>query len=193
MKLFAQIVNNKLHWKFSQETIPQFAPDIHIVEISGVEPEPQEGWEWNGSFFSPPVALSEADALTSAKQYALSLIDEQHGSIIQKLLGKPTPEEKDTWRLKVEIAKKLIDDLSLTAESEAFLTSAGIVSVEDRSTWSASVLSKAARYAKVVGTAEKIRDKARSLVRAARTEAEMQAAFHSIRTMADSVTSDDLD
>lgn len=54
MKKFAQIINNKLHWKFQQEQAPQFAPDIQIVEITNVSPEPQEGWDWNGTAFIPP-------------------------------------------------------------------------------------------------------------------------------------------
>lgn len=60
MKKFAQVLNNKLHWKFQQEQAPQFAPDIQIVEITGVTPEPQEGWDWNGTSFTAPAAADPA-------------------------------------------------------------------------------------------------------------------------------------
>ena len=43
---FAQIYNNKAHWIFEAETMPEFAPDIVLVEITD-NPEVQEGWDYN--------------------------------------------------------------------------------------------------------------------------------------------------
>lgn len=57
MRTFAQIFNGKLHWKFKQDEAPEFAADILIVEITGVAPEPEEGWEWDSDeehFIAPP-------------------------------------------------------------------------------------------------------------------------------------------
>ncbi|MBA4361974.1 MULTISPECIES: tail fiber assembly protein [Pseudomonas] len=54
MKVFAQVQDDRLHWKFEQDDQPEFAPDLVIIEITGVSPMPQEGWGFDGSTFSPP-------------------------------------------------------------------------------------------------------------------------------------------
>jgi hypothetical protein len=54
MKIFAQIINNKLHWKFEAEVAPQFAPDVVIMEITGMNPIPEEGWSFINGKFNPP-------------------------------------------------------------------------------------------------------------------------------------------
>jgi hypothetical protein len=70
MKKFAQIVNKKLHWKFAKKDAPQFAPDIVIVEITGLKPEPQEGWDWDGKAFTAP-AITLTDKMVKAYPAAL--------------------------------------------------------------------------------------------------------------------------
>lgn len=46
MKKFVQIYNNKAWWIFEAEEKPEFAPDIVIKEITGLNPQPQEGWDY---------------------------------------------------------------------------------------------------------------------------------------------------
>ena len=70
MKTFAQILNGKLHWKFEQEEAPDFAADILIVEITGISPEPQEGWEWDGNMIIAPL-MPSASELAAQEQAAL--------------------------------------------------------------------------------------------------------------------------
>lgn len=175
MKKFAQVLNNRLHWKFEQETAPVFAADIKIVEITGITPEPQEGWDWDGkSFISPPMP-SAAETLAAAKEYGLRVIDEFHASTVQKLVGNPTQVEKETWALKLEVADAITNKASVSAAGQAFLASAGIATDAAKSAWAASVLAKSSAYAQVVGLAEKLRDTARTAVKAATDEASLKA------------------
>lgn len=56
----AQILWNKAHWIFdTDETMDQlkarFASDIVFVNITNLNPQPQEGWEYDGSNFTAPV------------------------------------------------------------------------------------------------------------------------------------------
>lgn len=44
---FCQILNQKAHWIFEAETRPEFAPDIVIKEITNLNPQPQEGWDYD--------------------------------------------------------------------------------------------------------------------------------------------------
>lgn len=54
MKKFAQILNRKAHWIFEREEKPNFAPNIEIVEITNLDPQPKEGWIYeNGEFREP--------------------------------------------------------------------------------------------------------------------------------------------
>lgn len=54
MKVFAQVQDDRLHWRFEQEEQPEFAPDLIVIEITGASPMPQEGWRFDGSQFMPP-------------------------------------------------------------------------------------------------------------------------------------------
>lgn len=56
MRKFAQIYNDKAWWIFESEEIPEFAPDIIILDITNT-PEVQEGWDYDSvnETFSAPV------------------------------------------------------------------------------------------------------------------------------------------
>lgn len=60
MKVFAQIENGKLHWKFQAEECPEFAPGFEVIEITSLNPQPEEGWNWDGAVFTEPVKAPEA-------------------------------------------------------------------------------------------------------------------------------------
>lgn len=185
MKKFAQVLNNKLHWKFEQEAAPAFASDIKIVEITGLSPEPQEGWDWDGKGFVSPPMPSAAELLVFGKDSALRMIDEFHANTVQKLVGNPTQVEKDTWPLKLEVANAITSKAVVSAAGQAFLASAGITTDAAKSAWAASVLAKSSAYAQVVGLAEKLRDTARTAVKAATDEASLKATLDAQRAAAD--------
>ena len=44
---YCQIIDNKAHWVFESDTIPQFAPNIIIKDITDINPQPQEGWDYD--------------------------------------------------------------------------------------------------------------------------------------------------
>lgn len=185
MKKFAQVLNNKLHWKFEQEAAPAFSADIKIVEITGITPEPQEGWDWDGKGFVSPPMPSVAELLALGKDASLRMIDEFHANTVQKLVGNPTQVEKDTWALKLEVANAITNKAAVSAAGQAFLASAGITTDAAKSAWAASVLAKSSAYAQVVGLAEKLRDTARTAVKAATDEATLKAALDAQRAAAD--------
>lgn len=59
MKKFAQIVNNKVHWIFESDEMPEFAPNIEIIEIIDFDIQPKEGWLYDHekNVFTEPVPV----------------------------------------------------------------------------------------------------------------------------------------
>ena len=48
MERFAQIEYSKAHWIFEAEEIPEFAPNIVLVDITG-NTEVKEGWDYDSA------------------------------------------------------------------------------------------------------------------------------------------------
>lgn len=66
-KRFAQIQDNKVHWVFEAEKMPQFAPDIVLLDITDY-PQVAEGWGFvNGGFVDPTPTLDELKAAKKAE------------------------------------------------------------------------------------------------------------------------------
>lgn len=66
MKIFAQIEDGRLHWRFEAEELPDFAPGFQVVEITGHSPLPEEGWIWDAvseSFSAPSRSFDELVAI----------------------------------------------------------------------------------------------------------------------------------
>lgn len=133
----------------------------------------------------PAPVVSAAERLARATQAALAAIDQFHAETVQKLVGSPTQVEKDTWALKLEVANAITSKAAVSAAGQAFLASAGINTDAAKSAWAASVLAKSSAYAQVVGLAEKLRDTARTAVKAATDEASLKAALDAQRAAAD--------
>jgi hypothetical protein len=119
------------------------------------------------------------------KEQAFRSIDEFHAQTVQRLVGNPTQAEKDTWAMKLEAANALSAGKAPSTAGAAFVKAAGIDTPEKQSAWSASVLTKSADYASIVGLAEKIRTGAREAVRAAEDVAGLRAALAGAETQAD--------
>ena len=133
----------------------------------------------------PAPIVSAAERLARATAMALAAIDQFHAEIVQKLVGSPTQVEKDTWALKLEVANTITSKAAISAAGQAFLASAGITTDAAKSAWAASVLAKSSAYAQVVGLAEKLRDMARTAVRATTDEVSLKAALDAQRAAAD--------
>lgn len=77
MKKFVQIENSKAHWIFEAAEIPNFAPNIVILDITGND-EVKEGWDYNesiGEFTEPVYIEPEPDPLpdTTMEEYLIDL------------------------------------------------------------------------------------------------------------------------
>lgn len=53
MRTYIQVLYGKAHWKFQAEQAPVFADSIVLVDVTGVAPEPEEGWVYADGSFSP--------------------------------------------------------------------------------------------------------------------------------------------
>ena len=91
MKKFAQMINSKIHWIFEADEKPEFAPDIILVDITGVE-DIQEGWDYNSETgdFTPPVVPESTPiepAPTLEEMQAQTLLNTEYLVSRSELLG----------------------------------------------------------------------------------------------------------
>lgn len=82
MKKYAQIIKKKVHHILDCKKLPPFHPSIEMVEITGLDPMPQEGWLYDGEIFSPSDGkaavkrdLAKLDREGSFNRVAEDLID----------------------------------------------------------------------------------------------------------------------
>ena len=80
MKIFIQLSQDgkRAHWKFRAESKPEFHPGIILIDVTGITPEPQENWLWDGKKFSPP-----PEPVPDPKQEAARNIAALHPKIIE--------------------------------------------------------------------------------------------------------------
>lgn len=152
---------------------------------SGGVPHPFDATQqWDGDGYVRDADLA-AQALAEAKKLALHRVDAFHAEIVQSLVDNPTQVEKDTWALKLETADAIAAGAALSTAGEQFVTAAGLHDDADRQSWAQAVLVNAAAYARVVGLAERLRDNARTAIRAARDEADIAAILTAQRQSAE--------
>jgi len=144
---------------------------------------------WDGTTYVVDPELA-AIALANARENALKRVDEYHAETVQMLAGNPTQVEKDTWTLKLDTAAAIPSGGTLSPAGAQFLSGAGLDDDAARHAWAKSVRAKSEAYAKVVGLAERLRDDARTGIRAAATTAEIDAVLDTqMRAAEDAVTS----
>ncbi len=139
-----------------------------------------------------PITTNEAEALRfppiaieTIKTNALTRIDQFHSAVIDKLVGSPTQTEKDTWAMKLDTANAIALGQPVAAAGAAFLHAAGLNDTTAQNNWARTVLVKSTGYAQVVGVAERLRDAAKTAVKAASDEAGVQAALDAQHAAAD--------
>lgn len=89
MRKYAQVLHGVLHWKGEYETLPEFSPDIVMVDITEIMPEPEIGWQFvDGVFIAPPgKTIEELRAEAWARIKAKRDADETAGFMfMEKLL-----------------------------------------------------------------------------------------------------------
>ena len=113
MKTFIQISpgGTTAHYKFQAESKPKWAPNIILIDVTGIKPEPQEGWAWDGQNFTPilyePPPDSPQKKISDYKTQAVKLLaafangDESVKQQLQDIADAITAEEA-----KVKIKEK---------------------------------------------------------------------------------------
>ena len=79
---YAQINNGKVHGVFEYNPLPDFAPNIFMVLVDNVTPEPKAGWLYDGTGFTAPEPEPAPDYGTKISRLALKLrmtTDERKG------------------------------------------------------------------------------------------------------------------
>lgn len=159
-------------------------PGVFLVPANATELKPpsqthiwrDEKW----TVASIPV-IDPITALAAAKKAAFLAIDQFHAATVQKLVENPTQVEKDTWSLKLEVASAITNKTSVSAAGQAFLAGAKMTTDAAKAEWAASVLTKSAAYAQVVGLAEKLRNTARTAIKTATDEASLKEVMNEQR------------
>ena len=100
---YAQIINSKVHGVFEYDPLPEFAPNIVMVLVDDVTPEPKSGWGYDGAVFIEPEPAPAPD----------------YGKNISRLAFKLrfTADERKNIRAAAETNADLFDFMDLLAES----------------------------------------------------------------------------
>ena len=90
MYKFVQIYNGKAHWIFEASSIPEFASDIIIKDITNVDPQPKEGWDYDSEtdIFIEPDIPSESDIPSEPKPPTLDEKVDALGLMLVQLMLK---------------------------------------------------------------------------------------------------------
>jgi hypothetical protein len=100
---YAQIVNGKVQGVFDYDPLPEFAPNIVMVPVDGVTPEPQAGWLYDGTDFSEPDPPPAPDYGTKISRLALKL--------------RMTADERKNIRAAAESNADVFDFMDLLSDS----------------------------------------------------------------------------
>ena len=100
---YAQIINGKVHGVFEYNPLPDFAPNIVMVLVDDVTPEPQAGWGYDGTDFSEPEPVPDPNYGTRISRLAFKL--------------RMTADERKAIRLAAESNADLYDFMDLLSDS----------------------------------------------------------------------------
>jgi hypothetical protein len=100
---YAQIVQGKVHGVFDYDPLPEFAPNIVMVPVDGVTPEPKSGWFYDGTDFSEPDPQPAPDYGTKISRLAMKL--------------RMTADERKDIRAAAESNADVFDFMDLLSDS----------------------------------------------------------------------------
>jgi hypothetical protein len=100
---YAQINNGKVHGVFDYDPLPEFAPNIVMVPVDGVTPEPKAGWWYDGQNFTAPAPPPAPDYGTKISRLALKL--------------RMTADERKDIRAAAESNADVFDFMDLLSDS----------------------------------------------------------------------------
>ncbi|MCE1184469.1 MAG: hypothetical protein LWW92_02525 [Rhodocyclales bacterium] len=133
----------------------------------------------------PAPELTGSDRLQRAMARALIQVEQFYEDVVQGMVGKVGSVEKNSWALKLDLARAIISKRPFREVDSWFLESAGLKSDEDRLGWAELVLEKASAHAVALGRAERLRADGKLAVRAARDEQEIKAALDALSKAAE--------
>ena len=127
MKIFAIIYNDKVHSLYQGDKRPKFAPNITLVEITGMVPQPEVGWSYDQTtqLFTPP--LTAAPALPDQAYLYLSLGEAKS---LPSLVNNGTDSIKITMALRekfIPASNKIPDPVPYDGPLKLKLEANGIV------------------------------------------------------------------
>lgn len=155
-----------------------------------------------GKLVPPPVPTAAQLAAAAMAQFAankaaaLDAIDQFHAQTVQGLAGNPSQVEKDSWAMKLATAAAVSAKAAISAEGTAFLSALGLIAPATattaqiaaadtaRAAWAVAVQANAAKYAGLVGLADKLRSSAKAAITAAVDQAALDAAIAANKTAA---------
>ncbi len=63
-RLYAQIVDNKVHWIFTSDELPEWNNEMcPAVDITDLNPRPEIGWGYDGSVFTPSDVAAQSQTM----------------------------------------------------------------------------------------------------------------------------------
>lgn len=131
------------------------------------------------------VAPDEEERRARALAAALEAVERMYEESMARLAGWPTQAEKDSWVLKLAVARGIAAGEATEMAGEAFLEGAGLTTEEARREWAGKVLARASRYARGAGIAERFRQQSRTALRTAPADASPAEILQSQRAMAE--------
>jgi len=100
---YAQIINGKVHGVFKYNPLPDFAPNIVMLLVDDVTPEPQAGWGYDGQYFIEPAPAPAPDYGKNISRLAFKL--------------RLTADERKNIRAAAESNADLFDFMDLLSDS----------------------------------------------------------------------------
>lgn len=174
-------------------------PDVPDASWVLLPVRPSYGHIWDATTTAWVVAVSPATQFAAKKVAALAAVDQFHATTVQGLSGNPTQVEKDSWAMKLATANAVVAKATVSAEGNAFLSALGLLAPATapaaqiasanaaRTAWAAAVQANAAKFAGLVGLADKLRSSAKAAVITAPDQVALDAAIAANKTAAQAV------
>lgn len=166
MKKYAQIVDNKVHGVFDYEVLPEFAPNIIMVDITNLTSQPNIGDTYDGNNFIAKVV--KTPTLDKQKQGKIKQLQDKYQKMYDDYLSQYPKREIDSF------AVKQAEAIAYTASSTAPTPIIDALVNNDltlKDAYVASVMAKVTALAQQEGQMVAIRDR----IKACTTQAELDA------------------
>ena len=141
-RVYAQIRDSKVHWIFTADDLPEWAEgagefEIQTVDITDLNPQPKEGWDFDGKNFTPPAApLVPVPQEVTRFQARAALYQSGLLQVVEDEISKPETDmmlklawqDAQTFKRGSSFVTGMASILNLTEEQidDLFILAAGI-------------------------------------------------------------------